>query len=96
MESTAESSWLAIVEGGVMTNGEAAIYPVGSRFIPACTASGVVVFLFEVVVFPSPVFKVRGFFNGVDKDARPSQRDRFEGGVVVGVGIPAPEFGLGK
>lgn len=55
-----------------------------------------VVFLMEGVTLSSTGFEVRGFFDGVDEGARPSQRDRFEGGVVVGVGIAAPEFGLGK
>jgi hypothetical protein len=53
------------------------------------------VFLLEVVSLSSTGFEVRCLFDGVE-GARPSQRDRFEGGVGVGVGPAAPEFGLGK
>jgi len=39
----------------------------------------------------------RGFFEGVDGAARPSQRPgRLEAGVVTGVGAAAAEAGLGR
>lgn len=91
-----KSSWLAAVDGEEVKNGDSAVSPVGGRFITACAASGGVLFLLEGVVLPSTGFEVRGFLDGVNEDARPSQRDRFEVGVVVGVGIAGPEFGLGK
>jgi hypothetical protein len=86
------------MDGEEVTNGDSAISPVGGRLSPACVDSGGVVFLLGGVVYPSTGFEVRAFFDGFDEGARPSQRDRFEGGVVVevGVGIAAPEFGLGK
>jgi len=96
MESTEDSLWLATVDGEEATNGDSAISPVAGRFVPACVASGGVVFLLEGVVLPSTSFEVCGIFDGVDEGARPSQRDRFEGDVVVRVGIAVPEFGLGK
>ena len=41
--------------------------------------------------------ETRGFFEGVDWAARPSQRPGlFEGGVVVGVGTGGAEAGFGR
>ena len=94
--STEESSWLTVVDGEGMMNGDSPASAVGSGFISGCVASGGVVFLLEGVLLALTGSKVRNFFDGVDEGALPSQRDRFEGGVVAGVGPAAPEFGFGR
>ena len=98
MGSTEDSSWLAAVDGEEVTNGDSTASPVGGRLGSACFPSSSMVFLLEGVSLSSTGFEMRSLFDGVDgvEGARPSQRDRFEGGVVVGVGPAAPEFGLGK
>lgn len=96
IESTEESSWLTVVDGEGVTNSDSAVSPVGGKFVPACVGSGGVSFLLEGVVVPSTGLEVRGFFDGVDAGARPSQRDRFEVGVAAGVGVAIAELGLGR
>jgi hypothetical protein len=95
MESTEESSWLAAVDGEEATNVDSTASPVGGRLVQACLPSSGMVFLLEGVLLLSTGPEVRGLFDGVE-GARPSKRDRFEGGVVVGDGAAVPEFGLGK
>lgn len=79
------------MDGEEVTNGDSTASPVGGRLVSTCVPSSGRVFLLEGV----PPSEVRCLFDGVE-GARPSQRDLFEGGVVVGVGPAAPEFGLGK
>lgn len=83
------------MDGEEVTNGDSTASPVGGRLGSACVPSSGMVFLLDGVSLSSTGFEVRCLFDGVD-GARPSQRDRFGGGVVVGVGIAVPEFGLGK
>lgn len=40
MESTEESSWLAVVDGEGVTNGDSAVSPVAGTLSPACVYPG--------------------------------------------------------
>lgn len=70
---------------------------VGRRLCLVWPGSGGVVYLSGGFVGSLAGFESRGFFDGVDGVARPSQRpDRLEGGVVVGFGTGPAEASFGR
>lgn len=95
-EVSEDSSASTIVDREGPADGESVVSSVWRSRLPRFGSGGVV-----SISDGSPASlagsKTRGLFEGVDGAARPSQRlDRFEGGVVVGVGVVTVEVGLGR
>jgi hypothetical protein len=90
-EVSEDSSASSVVDGEGQAEGGSVLCSVWRSRPPRFASGG-------VVSIPSLAgSKTRGFFEGVDGAARPSQRfDRFEGGVAVGVGAATAGAGLGR
>jgi hypothetical protein len=97
VEGRADSSGSGVGDGEAERDGDFVGCCLGEGLRSVRVRSGGVVYLSDGFAVSLTGSDSRGFFDGVEGVARPSQRlDRLEGGVVVGVGARVAEAGFGR